>query len=177
LHRALPLRYLREWDWMGSFAHDRPLRVDMVSGACWMLRRAMIARIGPLNDNLFLYGEEFDLCWRAASAGWETWFVPAGPVVHAGGRSSGAHGSNGVLTSFHRYRSSYLTMRWHRGIGRAVLAAILDQAVLHLRYCKSRLRRAEPPARRTALATAIAESRRAAMEMIRWRQTGRSHAT
>ena len=29
-----------------------------------------------------LYGEEIDLCYRAARAGWERWYVPAAAVVH-----------------------------------------------------------------------------------------------
>jgi len=30
-----------------------------------------------------MYGEEIDLCYRAAKAGWERWYVPAAVVHHA----------------------------------------------------------------------------------------------
>ena len=30
-----------------------------------------------------MYGEDIDLCYRAAKAGWERWYVPAAVVRHS----------------------------------------------------------------------------------------------
>lgn len=171
VHRLCPFRWAREWDWMCEFRHDVVRRVDMLSGACWMLRRTMLDQIGLLSEALFVYGEEYDLCRRALRAGWETWFVPAGPVVHLGGRSSLADATGSVVTSFHRYRSDYLTARWHRGRLAALLTAGLDQAVLRWRLFKSGLVHPDHSAMHKALRTAIDNASRAARETARWHDT------
>lgn len=63
--------------------------VDWVSGASMILRRTMLEEIGLLDEGLFTYFDDLDLCLRARRAGWETWFVPESRVIHLEGASSG----------------------------------------------------------------------------------------
>lgn len=63
--------------------------VDWVSGASMILRRSMLEQVGLLDEGLFTYFEDVDLCLRARRAGWQTWFVPKSRVVHLEGGSSG----------------------------------------------------------------------------------------
>jgi GT2 family glycosyltransferase len=65
-----------------------PQRVDWVGGACMLVRRRVLADLGGFDEAYFMYAEEMDLCFRAARAGWEVWYVPAADVVHHGGASS-----------------------------------------------------------------------------------------
>jgi GT2 family glycosyltransferase len=67
--------------------HD-PVRVDWAQGACWLVRREMLDRVGLLDEDFFLYAEEVDLARRAARAGWRTYLVPAASARHAEGSSS-----------------------------------------------------------------------------------------
>lgn len=64
-------------------------RVDWVSGASMILRRSMLERVGLLDEGLYTYFDDIDLCLRARRAGWETWYVPSSVVVHLEGRSTG----------------------------------------------------------------------------------------
>lgn len=64
-------------------------RVDWVSGASMILRRGMLAEIGLLDEGLYTYFDDIDICLRARRAGWETWFVPESVVTHLEGRSTG----------------------------------------------------------------------------------------
>ena len=52
-------------------------------GAFLLLRRAMLDELGGFDEGYRLYCEDIDLCYRAASAGWERWYVPAAVVEHA----------------------------------------------------------------------------------------------
>ncbi len=57
-------------------------------GFCLFLRRAMLDRIGIFDPAFGLgYGEENDLCLRAARAGWRNVLADNAFVVHTGGRS------------------------------------------------------------------------------------------
>jgi GT2 family glycosyltransferase len=66
-----------------------PASVDWVPGTCMILRRTMLDEIGLLDDGLYTYFDDIDICLRAKRAGWETWFVPESRVVHLEGMSTG----------------------------------------------------------------------------------------
>ena len=42
----------------------------------------MLDELGGFDEGFRLYGEDIDLCYRAARAGWERWYVPAAVVEH-----------------------------------------------------------------------------------------------
>jgi GT2 family glycosyltransferase len=64
-----------------------PTRVPLISGACLMTRRDVLSAIGALDENFFLYNEEWDWCARALRAGYHLELVPE-EVVHVGGGST-----------------------------------------------------------------------------------------
>ncbi|MDW8319305.1 MAG: glycosyltransferase family 2 protein [Anaerolineae bacterium] len=65
-----------------------PRPVEVIKGACLVLRRAALDQVGLLDERYFVYTEEVDLCYRLARAGWSLWYVPAAVVTHFGGGSS-----------------------------------------------------------------------------------------
>jgi N-acetylglucosaminyl-diphospho-decaprenol L-rhamnosyltransferase len=62
---------------------DEPVQADWLLGAFLLLRREMLEELGGFDEGLRLYGEDIDLAYRAAKAGWERWYVPQAKVVHA----------------------------------------------------------------------------------------------
>jgi GT2 family glycosyltransferase len=59
-----------------------PVEADWMLGGFLLLRRAMLDELGGFDPGFRMYGEEIDLCYRAAKAGWERWYVPAAVVRH-----------------------------------------------------------------------------------------------
>jgi GT2 family glycosyltransferase len=70
--------------------------VGWVSGASLILRRTMLEEIGLLDEGLYTYFDDPDICLRARRAGWETWYVPESRVIHLGGASTGLTGKHQV---------------------------------------------------------------------------------
>jgi N-acetylglucosaminyl-diphospho-decaprenol L-rhamnosyltransferase len=64
-------------------------RVEWVPGCSMILRRTALDQIGLLDEGLFTYFDDPDICLRAHRAGWEIWFVPESRVIHFGGASTG----------------------------------------------------------------------------------------
>jgi len=52
------------------------------------IRRSALPTGPLLNPDYFMYAEEKDLSLRLRRAGWLTYFVPGGEIVHFGGRST-----------------------------------------------------------------------------------------
>jgi GT2 family glycosyltransferase len=61
---------------------SEPVEADWMLGGFLLLRRAMLEELGGFDARFRMYGEEIDLCYRAAKAGWERWYVPAAVVRH-----------------------------------------------------------------------------------------------
>jgi GT2 family glycosyltransferase len=88
LHKLFPQseffgRYLMtHWDC------DRGGEVDSVSGCCLMVRKEVIEKVGILDENFIMYGDDLDWCYRIKQAGWKVCYVPGVQIVHLGGQSS-----------------------------------------------------------------------------------------
>jgi hypothetical protein len=59
-----------------------PVESDWMLGGSLLLRRAMLDELGGYDAGFRMYGEEIDLAYRAAKAGWERWYVPQAVVRH-----------------------------------------------------------------------------------------------
>ncbi|HEY2327001.1 MAG TPA: glycosyltransferase family 2 protein [Gaiellaceae bacterium] len=59
-----------------------PVEADWMLGGFLLLRRAMLDELGGFDEGFRLYGEDIDLAYRAALAGWERWYVPQAVVRH-----------------------------------------------------------------------------------------------
>jgi len=112
-------------------------RCDWVAGASMILRRSMLDQIRILDEDLYTYFDDIDICLRASRAGWETWYVPASKVTHLEGASTG------VATGLIKRRPNY----WFEARRRFFLkshggfyTAMADGAFL-LGFALSRVRR------------------------------------
>jgi GT2 family glycosyltransferase len=76
-----PLRWQRR-HYLLDERPDEPVQTDTMLGAFILLRRAMLDEIGGWDAGFRMYGEDIDLNYRAAKAGWERWYVPAALVHH-----------------------------------------------------------------------------------------------
>jgi GT2 family glycosyltransferase len=106
--------------------------VEVVSGACLMVRRDIFERLGGFSTDYFLYAEEADLCRRIPSAGWKVCHVGNAQVVHFGGESSKSNGS--TFSDVVMHESVFKLLRKFRGAAYAYLyrAALLLSAAVRL---------------------------------------------
>jgi len=88
LVRRTPLRYVAR-PFERQPAHyllderpTEPVEADWMLAAFLILRREMLDDVGGFDETFRLYGEDIELCYRAAKAGWERWYVPAAIVTH-----------------------------------------------------------------------------------------------
>lgn len=73
--------------YMGWLPWDSASQIEVVSGACFLIRRKAINGVGLLDEDYFMYGEDIDLSYRLIKGGWENWFVPA-DIIHYKGEST-----------------------------------------------------------------------------------------
>ena len=61
---------------------SEPARADWLLGAFLLMRRTMLDELGGWDAGYRHYVEDIDLGYRAARAGWESWYVPMAVVRH-----------------------------------------------------------------------------------------------
>jgi len=67
---------------------DACIEVDVLSGACMMVRRKVIDQIGLLDEDIFMFCEDMDWCWRIKQAGFQIFYLPEAVIYHTHGASS-----------------------------------------------------------------------------------------
>lgn len=67
---------------------QNPTQVQSLAGAALMVKREVLAQVGPLDTDYFMYGEDNDWCYRIHRAGWEIHYLPSARIVHVGGQSA-----------------------------------------------------------------------------------------
>lgn len=73
--------------YMSHLPWDEPAQIEVMSGAFCMLRREALDKVGLLDEDFFMYGEDIDLSYRIMKGGFENWYVPA-KIVHYKGEST-----------------------------------------------------------------------------------------
>lgn len=116
-------------------------KVDWVSGASLMIRKKLFEKLNGFDENLFMYMEDMELCFRAKKLGFQTYFYPDIRIVHQElGSSNRAFAVNQIykgLLYFYKKHKPY----WQYLIAKALLimkalAAVLIGSLTNNNYLK-----------------------------------------
>lgn len=89
-----------------------PTQVDWVSGAALAMTREIWERVGPLDEEYFMYSEDVDWRLRAAREGLACWYLPAAEIVHLEGATWADLSTERVLAA---HRANWRFFRKHYG--------------------------------------------------------------
>jgi GT2 family glycosyltransferase len=73
---------------MSDFDHNRTVPVEVLNGWFLVVRRTAIERVGLLDEQFFMYGEDMDWCFRFRQANEGVVFFAGAEAIHYGGASS-----------------------------------------------------------------------------------------
>lgn len=73
--------------YMSYLSWTKPERIEVISGAYCLLRHSALDKIGLLDEDFFMYGEDIDLSYRLLKGGYENWYLPVS-ILHYKGEST-----------------------------------------------------------------------------------------
>ena len=123
LNQALDSDYLRRTvSPLPPLGHDRalfepgadPVPVEVISGACLMVKRECFERVGGFTESYFMYGEDLDLCFKIHRSGAGIYYVPQTSLIHFGSGSTARAASD--FSTFMMRESVFRFMRFNRGL-------------------------------------------------------------
>lgn len=86
--------------YMGHLDAAKVHEVDILSGAFMMLRAETLNKVGLLDEQFFMYGEDIDLSHRIVLGGYKNYYFPETSIVHFKGESTKKGSLNYVLVFY-----------------------------------------------------------------------------
>jgi GT2 family glycosyltransferase len=100
-----------------------------------MIRDQVVKKIGLLDEDIFMFGEDIDWCWRVKEAGFKVMYVPEAVVYHIHGASSRKR-PIGTTINLHKgmevFYRKHLASRYWAPFNLLVYAAIWSRAALFI---------------------------------------------
>jgi GT2 family glycosyltransferase len=115
---------------LGYMDKDQINEVEILSGACMFLRKSVLDKIGLLDEDYFMYGEDIDLSYRIIKAGYKNYYYPEARIIHYKGESTKRTSANYVFTF---YRAMIIFARKHFSSKNAGLFSLLINIAIYLR--------------------------------------------
>ncbi len=128
LNQVLDVEYFQRlwpacplWDIGPLYSPDlKILKVEVITGACMLLRREVFIQVGGFTEDYFMYAEDIDLNIKTNSAGFANYYVSDAAIVHHGGKSSSRQALNHWSTVM-KYRAMGRMFRKTRGTWYAIM--------------------------------------------------------
>lgn len=116
--------------YLGYLSENETHPVDVLVGAFMFMRREALDKAGWLDEAFFMYGEDIDLSYRIALAGYQNYYFPDTQIIHYKGEST-KKGSLNYVRTF--YQAMIIFARKHFTGRRAGLFVLMLQGAIWLR--------------------------------------------
>ena len=101
--------------YMGHLSYDETNEVDILAGAYMMMRKECLDKVGLLDEDFFMYGEDMDLSFRMLIDGMSNYYLPI-PIIHYKGECTKTESLNYVKIFYEAmhifYRKHYPRSSW-----------------------------------------------------------------
>jgi GT2 family glycosyltransferase len=114
----------------GFLPKNKTHRIDVLAGAFMMLRKSVLDKIGLLDEDYFMYGEDIDLSYRITKAGYNNYYFPDTRIIHYKGESTKKSSANYVIVF---YRAMIIFAKKHFSSKNAGLFSMLINMAIYLK--------------------------------------------
>ena len=115
---------------LGYLDNNQTHEVDVLAGAFMLLRKATLEKVGLLDEDYFMYGEDIDLSYRITKGGYKNYYFPETTIIHYKGEST-KKGSINYVKVF--YNAMIIFAGKHFSKGNARRYAILINLAIYFR--------------------------------------------
>lgn len=115
---------------LGYLNNNEIHEVEVLAGAFMLLRRETLDKVGLLDEDYFMYGEDIDLSYRITLGGYKNYYFPETTIIHYKGEST-KKGSINYVKVF--YNAMIIFAKKHFSKGNARRYAILINLAIYFR--------------------------------------------
>lgn len=102
--------FLQHWGYLAKDGSEfnREKEVFSTKGACMLIRRNVIAKVGLFDEDFVSYMEETDFCWRVWLFGYRVVFLPQVYIFHKVGFTSKRE--NQIYINYHSFKNRIISL-------------------------------------------------------------------
>jgi O-antigen biosynthesis protein len=104
--------------------------IEILAGAFMLLRKKALDKVGLLDEDFFMYGEDIDLSYRIILGGFKNYYFPETTIIHYKGEST-KKGSLNYVKVF--YNAMIIFARKHFSGGKAGIFAFIIHLAIYFR--------------------------------------------
>lgn len=116
--------------YMGHLPNKKNNSVEVLAGAFMLMRQTALNKVGLLDEDYFMYGEDIDLSYRIIKGGFKNYYFADTEIIHYKGESTKKGSLNYV---FIFYRAMQIFAQKHFSSGQARLYSILINMAIWMR--------------------------------------------
>lgn len=84
----------------GHLSEFETNKIDVLSGAFMLMRKTALDKVGNLDEDFFMYGEDIDLSYRIQKGGYDNYYFPDTSIIHYKGESTKKSSVNYVFVFY-----------------------------------------------------------------------------
>lgn len=100
LHKFFPKSPKFNRYYMGHLSENENHEIEVLSGAFMFMRKEVLDKIGYLDEDFFMYGEDIDLSYRITLAGYKNYYLSETQILHYKGESTKKSSVNYVMVFY-----------------------------------------------------------------------------
>lgn len=74
--------------YLGHLDKDQNQEVEILAGAYMLMRKQALEKVGLLDEDFFMYGEDIDLSYRILKGGYKNYYLAESSIIHYKGEST-----------------------------------------------------------------------------------------
>lgn len=108
----------------GHIKETETSEIDILSGAFMLLKKEALDKVGLLDEDFFMYGEDIDLSYRITEGGYKNYYFPETTIIHYKGESTKKSSVNYVFVF---YKAMVIFARKHfSGSNAGLFSALIN---------------------------------------------------
>lgn len=115
---------------LGYLDKEEINEIDILAGAFMLMRKTALDKVGLLDEEFFMYGEDIDLSYRLTLGGYKNYYYPKTRIIHYKGESTKKSSVNYVLVF---YNAMVIFAKKHFSKKNAKLFSVLINFAVYLR--------------------------------------------
>lgn len=115
---------------LGYLDKEKIHEVEILSGAFMLMRKAALDKVGLLDEDFFMYGEDIDLSYRIIKGGYKNYYFPETRIIHYKGESTKKSSVNYVFVF---YNAMIIFAKKHFSQKNASIFSFLINMAIYLR--------------------------------------------
>ncbi len=115
---------------LGYLSNNETHEIEVLAGAFMLMRKKTLDKVGLLDEDYFMYGEDIDLSHRIIKGGFKNYYFPHTTIIHYKGEST-KKGSINYVRVF--YNAMIIFARKHFSTGNARLFSLFINIAIYFR--------------------------------------------